>query len=312
MISIIAPVYDESESLGYFYRALCTALEESGEEAEIIFVDDGSRDDSVEIIRGFIKSDSRVRLVELSRNFGHEAAMLAGIDSASGDAMIVMDSDLQHPPELIKGMKEQYEAGFDVVLMKRDGNSKKGVFDNFFQHQFYRLFNRLSRIKLEEDASDFFLISRKIADILRNDMRERTRFLRGLVQWCGFNKTSLTFRLDKRSHGRSKYSILRLLSLSMDAIFSFSTAPLTLIIYIGLGLAGFAFLYFIYAVIIKLAGGSVEGWASLLAMFSMLSGFQLIATGVIGKYTGIILMEAKQRPLYIIKNTENLSQDSHS
>ncbi len=309
MISIVAPVYNESESLGHFYKALCDALEKIDDRSEIIFVDDGSEDKSNEIISRFIMDDSRVRLIQLSRNFGHEAAMLAGIDNSNGDAVIVMDSDLQHPPELICEMVSQYSAGFDAVLMKRENDGKNGGLKNFFPHIFYRLFNRISRIKLEEDASDFFLISRNIADVLKNDMRERTRFLRGLVQWCGFNRKTLSFRPNARSFGKSKYNMFRLLSLSVDAIFSFSTAPLTFIIYIGLFLSGFAFLYIIYAVVMKFTGVSIEGWASLLAMFALLSGFQLIATGVIGKYIGIILLEAKHRPVYIIKKTVNTGTD---
>lgn len=308
MISIIASVFNESESLNHFYDALNDVLAKINQPAEIIFIDDGSTDNSADIISRIIEKDSRVRLIQLSRNFGHESAMLAGIDHSSGDAVIVMDSDLQHPPSLIPEMLSQYDKGFDAILMKRDKSNRKNIFSALFQHLFYKIFNTLSRIKLEENASDFFLISRGIADILRNDMRERTRFLRGLIQWCGFNMKALTFNVKDRAYGRSKYNLFRLLSLSLDAIFSFSTAPLTLIIYIGLALAGFAFLYLIYAVIMKFVGVSIEGWASLLALFSLLTGFHLVATGVIGKYIGIILMETKQRPLYIIKNKVNLKK----
>lgn len=290
-----------------FYNNIRDVLSENDYRAEIIFVDDGSVDKSSMIIENIIHRDNRVRLIRLSRNFGHESAMIAGIDNCSGDAIIAMDSDLQHPPSLINEMIDRYKEGYDIVLMKRKSGKLGG--GGYLQHLFYKAFNQISKIKLEENASDFFLISARIAEILKTDIRERTRFIRGLIQWCGYNRTVIEFNTIDRKYGKSKYSPFKLIDLSLDALFSFSTVPLTLIIYAGLGLAGFAFLYLLYAIMMKLCGNSVEGWASLLAMFSLLSGFHLVAIGALGKYIGIILQETKQRPIYLIQDRLNFQDE---
>lgn len=272
---------------------------------EVIFVNDGSTDDSQKIISEIISENNHVKSILFSRNFGHEAAMLAGIDHATGDILICMDSDLQHPPSLIPEMLTLYKQGnIEIINMVRKSNTS--VFSAFF----YKLIKLISPFNIEADASDFFLISQKIANILRNNYRERVRFLRGFIQMLGFNKTTISFDVGQRANGESKYSFFKLLSLSLTAISTLSKLPLKLGIYIGFLSGLFGFALSIYSIIMKIIQQPVSGYTTIIVFLSLMFSIQFFILGVIGEYIGFLFDEQKKRPIYIIDSTTNFDKDN--
>ncbi len=303
LISIIVSVFNEEEALPILHHEIAAVTDTLSEAAdfEIVFVNDGSRDNSRQVLQQLVGQDSRVRVIHFSRNFGHEAAMLAGIDHCCGEAAICMDSDLQHPPAMIPQMLELYRQGKDVVTMARTERSDGGWYKHLGSRLFYKLINKMSDARLQAGASDFFLISRRVIDLLRSDYRERTRFLRGIIQTIGFEKGSLAYEAPPRAAGSSKYSFWKLLKLSFSAMASFSKAPLKIGIYSGLAFVLLSVALILYSIVMWIVDTPVSGYTTLIIFLCAFAGIQLLVTGTIGYYIGFIFDEVKQRPHYIIQ-----------
>lgn len=302
-ISIILPVYNEQENLSETFKRLKDILNK--EEIvkgsfELVFVNDGSKDDSIKFIREFRENDSRVKLINLSRNFGHQAAITAGIDFCHGDAVILMDADLQDPPEVLSKMISEWLAGAEVVYavrQKRKENFlKKGAYFTF-----YRLLQFIANIEIPLDSGDFCLMDRKVVEQLKS-MPERNRFLRGLRSWVGFKQVALPYERQARFAGEAKYTFRKLLKLALDGILSFSSFPLRLATYLGFTICLLGLIYSIFVIEFYLTGGEVpQGWTTLIVLVLLIGGVQLLILGTIGEYIARIYDEVKQRPNYIIK-----------
>lgn len=307
LFSIVIPVFNEEKSLPPLYRELRYVLLEIGAPYEIIFVDDGSTDKSVDVVKSLRAEDSNVKLLSFSRNFGHQVALTAGMDFASGDCVAFMDADLQHPPALLKTMMSKWQEGYEVVFTLRDHTDGVGAAKLLSAKLFYDLFRRMTGIKLESNAADFRLLDRKVVNIFKNEIRERTRFLRGLTAWVGFRSVGIPYRAADRVAGNSKYNFRRMFLLAVDGISSFSVAPLYFGVVVGtiISLLGFAYgVYAFFAHFVK--GATVPGWSSLAILVAVLGGIQLILTGVLGIYIGKIYDEVKRRPLYLVRQTLGL------
>lgn len=298
--SIIVSVYNEEAVLRLFYDELEKVLGQLDFDAEVLFVDDGSTDGSRTILDSLSREAANVRVVHFSRNFGHEAAMIAGIDHARGDVMVCMDADCQNPPAMLADMLALYSDGNDIVTMVREDRADGGLYKRLTSHIFYRIINRLSDTPLQPNASDFFLVSRRVADVLRNDYRERTRFLRGFIQTVGFRSATLPYRAPQRAAGRSKYSFSKLLHFAFTSIASFSKAPLKLGIYSGLLFGLLSVALIVYSVVMWIVDRPVGGYTTLIIFLSAFAAIMLLVVGVIGYYIGFILDEVKGRPLYIV------------
>lgn len=304
-ISIIVSVYNEEEVLFEFYRETIKVLLLIDNPYEIIFVNDGSTDGSRSTLFKMSRDDENVKVIHFSRNFGHEAAMIAGIDYASGDYIVCMDSDLQHPPTLLPEIIRKFDSGFDIINMVRTENKSAGILKNITSAGFYKVINKVSDMKLVSNASDFFGISKRVADILRNNYREKTRFLRGYVQNVGFNTTNIEYEARKRYAGESKYSIRKLFRFSMNTIMTFSNLPLKLGMYAG-GMAAFlAIIMMIYTVVSFLRVGTPSGYATIICLICFMFSVLFFIVGIIGEYLGLILAEQKDRPLYIVEEKIN-------
>lgn len=301
-ISIIVPCFNEAEGIVDFYRVVKNTLNTlSDTEHEIIMVDDGSTDATASILKKLAQTDSSVKVLILSRNFGHQIALTAGIDCAGGDALIMMDSDMQHPPEMIPRLVESWKEGYDIVSMIRKDTDDAGFFKTFSSKAFYWLFNLLSRTYLPVGAADFCLLSKPVYTQLQQ-MRERHRFIRGLICWLGFNKKLIHYTAAARNAGTSKYSLTKMIRLAGEAIFSFSSKPLTMAIRIGLFLTTAGVLYVLYILYgYFFRQNLIPGWASLICTLVILNGFQLIFIGLIGEYLSKIFEEVKGRPIYVVK-----------
>jgi dolichol-phosphate mannosyltransferase len=302
LISVVVPLYNEAGNVGEFCALTAQVLGRLEDIAyEIILVDDGSRDNSWNLITELNQEDSRVKGIRLSRNFGHQAALTAGYDYASGDAVITMDGDLQHPPEVLPAMIEKWREGYDVVSMKREATLQESWFKKTSSAFFYKLINALSDITIKSAVADFKLLDRRVVKRL-NSMRERARFLRGIISWIGFQEIELTYTASARFSGQTKYSIRKMLRLAVNAISSFSTLPLTLGFYVGLAVNVVCLILMGYAVYNKLYDNKdLSEWASTFMTMLALNGIQLIMIGVIGLYLGRVLEEVKKRPLYIAR-----------
>lgn len=299
MLSIIVSVYNEEEVLFEFYRATLKVLLLIDNPYEIIFVNDGSTDSSRSTLFNIAKDDRNVKVIHFSRNFGHEAAMIAGIDNASGDYLVCMDADLQHPPTLLPEIIRKFESGYDIINMVRTENKSAGMIKNITSTLFYSFINKLSDMKLVSNASDFFGISKRVADVLRNSYRGKTRFLRGFVQNVGFNSINIEYEAGERFAGRSKYSIKKLFRFSVDTIITFSNLPLKLGIYAG-SMAGFlAIIMMIYTIISFIRVGTPSGYATIICLICIMFSVLFFIVGIIGEYLGVILSEIKDRPVYI-------------
>ena len=304
-ISIIVSVYNEEEVLFEFYRETIKVLLLIDNPYEIIFVNDGSTDGSRSTLFKLSRDDENVKVIHFSRSFGHEAAMIAGIDYASGDYIVCMDSDLQHPPTLLPEIIRKFDSGFDIINMVRTENKSAGILKNITSAGFYKVINKVSDMKLVSNASDFFGISKRVADILRNNYREKTRFLRGYVQNVGFNTTNIEYEARKRYAGESKYSIKKLFRFSMNTIMTFSNLPLKLGMYAG-GMAAFlAIIMMIYTVVSFLRVGTPSGYATIICLICFMFSVLFFIVGIIGEYLGLILAEQKDRPLYIVEEKIN-------
>jgi glycosyltransferase involved in cell wall biosynthesis len=299
VISIVLPVFDEEDNIGEMYEALTQQLVRLEEPYEIVFVDDGSRDQSLERIRELCLRDVHVKGVSLSRNFGHQIAISAGLEYAFGDAVIVMDADLQHPPSLLPEMIARWRGGHDVVYTIREGRDHAGPLKRWSASVFYGLLNRMCDIEIPSNTPDFTLMDRRVVDALRR-MPERARFLRGLVRWVGFKQTGIPFVAAPRTHGTTKYPLSKMLRFSLDGVTAFSTVPLRLASYVGLFAAISGIPYALWAVYTRMfTDRAVEGWASVIVALLFLGGVQLLSIGIMGEYLGRVYEEAKGRPLYL-------------
>ena len=308
MISVVIPVHNEVETLGELHRRLAIVLEGLGQH-EIVLVDDGSDDRSWERMRGIASSDAHVRLIRLSRNFGHQAALTAGLDASRGEAVVVMDADLQDPPELIPELVAKWREGFDVVYGVRTTRDGETRFKLLTASVFYRLLRSVSRVDIPADAGDFRLLSRRAVDALAR-MPERARFLRGMTSWVGFRQAGVSYQRDARYAGTTNYPTRRMITLGLDAITSFSTAPIRVVTTLGFLLVVFCAGVLAWTVYIKLfTDTAVAGWTSLLAVVLLLGGMQLVALGIIGQYVARIFEESKQRPVYLVEETVDTSSE---
>lgn len=300
--TLVVSVYNEEQVLEQFYGEVTRVAAGLDCEVELLMVDDGSSDGSAAIMERLAAADSRVRTLHFSRNFGHEAAMLAGIDHATGDAVVCMDADLQHPPALLPDMLRAYGEGADVVTMVRRERADGGWLRRVTSKAFYRIINRMADCSLEPNASDFFLVSGRVAQVLRTQYRERTRFLRGFIQTVGFERRSLAFDAPERAAGQSKYSLHRLVRLSLGAIASFSKAPLRLGLYGGLAFGLLSVALIVYSIVMWIVQRPVGGYTTLIIFLSAFACILLLVMGLIGYYIGLIFDEVKGRPIYILKD----------
>ncbi len=304
MISLIISVYNEEDGLRNFYQTTSEVLKKLAAERpayswRLYFVNDGSVDQSAAILEELRNSDpEHVTVITLSRNFGHEAAMTAGLDYADGDYLIFMDADLQHPPACIPEIMESFENGFEIINMIRTQNEDNGAFSAFASSLFYKLINGVSDVKMIPSASDFFALDKKAAEVLRNNYREKVRFLRGFVQNIGFKKTTLEYKAAHRAAGHSHYSFRKLVHLSVDAMTCFSDLPLKLGIYAGLFSGFLGLLLIIYTLFTR--AGAPSGYATIVIVLCFMFSVLFLLLGIIGTYISILFREMKDRPIYII------------
>jgi polyisoprenyl-phosphate glycosyltransferase len=307
LLSVVAPVYDEEELIEEFVRRTTVAI--GAYPFELILVNDGSSDRTPELLDRIARSEPRVRVVHLSRNFGHQAALTAGLEHARGDVVAMIDADLQDPPELIPEMIERWGAGADVVYAVRRQREGETAFKLASASWFYRLFDKLAQVNLEPNSGDYRLLDRRALDALLS-MTERSRFLRGMTVWVGFSQTAVSYERDARHAGETKYTLRKMLRFSLDAIASFSHLPLQLATYAGLLSAGLAFIAIPVVLALRIAGSYLPGFGSITIAILLLGGIQLIALGVIGEYVGRIYDEVKHRPLYIVREERNRPNDT--
>ncbi len=302
LLSVVAPVYNEQELVDLFVARTCAAVADYN--FELILVNDGSTDATPELLDRLATTDARVRVVHLSRNFGHQAALTAGLEHALGEAVAMIDADLQDPPELIPAMVEHWAQGSDVVYAVRRQREGETAFKLATAAGFYRLFNKLTQVDLEPNSGDFRLLDRRALDALLS-MTERSRFLRGMTVWVGFTQTAIPYERDARNAGETKYTLRKMLRFSLDAIASFSHLPLQLATYLGMLFAGLAFVAIPVVIALRILGSYLPGFGSITIAILLLGGIQLIAIGVIGEYVGRIYDEVKHRPLYIVREERN-------
>jgi glycosyltransferase involved in cell wall biosynthesis len=299
-LTVVVPAYNESEGLRDFHARLAAVLDTLDVRAEVLYVDDGSRDETYTVMRALADADARVSTLRLSRNFGKELALTAGLDHADADAVVVIDADLQDPPELIPTFVAHWRDGYDVVYGTRASRAGETRFKKATASAFYRLMGRLSETPIPRDTGDFRLLSRRALDALRQ-VRERQRFMKGLFTWVGYRQLAVVYHRDPRHAGKSKWNYWRLWNFAIDGITSFSGAPLKLATYIGIATAALAFLFGLWVFgKALLFGDPVRGYPSLMVVVLLLGGVQLVALGVIGEYLGRLYIESKQRPLYLV------------
>ncbi len=301
ILSVVAPCFNEEGVLHELYRRISQVLDGAGESWELVLVNDGSRDRTPQIMRELHAQDPRVKIVDFARNFGHGIAVTAGMDYATGDAVVLIDSDLQDPPELILEMLAKWREGYEVVYAVRSKRKGETWFKEFTAKAFYRLIYQITDIKIPMDTGDFRLMDRKVVDALKQ-MREHHRFMRGMSVWVGFRQTGVTYVRAERYAGETKYPLKKMVKFAFDGITSFSFLPLQLAMYVGFVAAGLAILGILAAVILRLSGSQAfYGQATTLVSVLFLGGVQLICLGIIGEYLGRIYDEVKGRPLYIVR-----------
>jgi polyisoprenyl-phosphate glycosyltransferase len=307
LLSLVAPVYDEEELIEEFVRRATAAI--GAFPFELVLVNDGSSDRTPELLDRIADTDPRVRVVHLSRNFGHQAALTAGLEHARGDVVAMIDADLQDPPELIPEMVARWSEGADVVYAVRQRREGETAFKLATASWFYKLFDKLAQVDLEPNSGDFRLLDRRALDALLS-MTERSRFLRGMTVWVGFSQTAVSYQREARHAGETKYTLRKMLRFSLDAIASFSHLPLQLATYAGMLSAGLAFVAIPVVIALRIAGSYLPGFGSITIAILLLGGIQLIALGVIGEYVGRIYDEVKHRPLYIVGEERNRPSDA--
>jgi dolichol-phosphate mannosyltransferase len=298
--SIIAPIYNEFDNIPELYPRIRDVMDQTGESWELIMVDDGSQDGSTDLIRDLQAQDLRIRPVIFARNFGHQIAVTAGLDYSRGEAVIIIDADLQDPPEVILEMIQKWREGYEVVFAVRSEREGETWFKEFTARTFYRMIYRITDVEIPLDTGDFRLLDRKVVDVM-NQMRERHRFLRGMSVWVGFKQTGVTYKRAARYAGETKYPFRKMLKFATDAITSFSYFPLQLSMYLGFAAAGISILAIPVVIVLRSSGsGAFFGQATTLISVLFLGGVQLISLGILGEYIGRLFDEAKGRPLYIV------------
>lgn len=305
-ISILIPCYNEEASLPFLYEELCKLMDSLDNfKWEILFVNDGSKDDTLNIIRSYHLQDERVNFIDLSRNFGKEKAMLAGFDYVTGDCMVLMDADLQHPPRIVKDMVEKWEQGYDDVYAKRITRGKEPWLRKQFSLLFYQILKKTTRIEILPNVGDFRLLDRKCIESLKL-IRESERYTKGMFCWIGYRKNFVEFEQQERKAGESSWSFWSLLSLAIEGIVSFTTVPLRLATIVGFISAFISFIYMLYVLIKTLVWGDpVMGFPTIISIILFLGGLQLLALGIIGEYIGRVFKESKRRPVYLVREYNN-------
>lgn len=310
MLSVVSAAFDEAAVLPEFIRRTVAVLDGVGEEWELVVVDDGSSDDTWPVIASAAAADERIRGLRLSRNFGHQLALTAGLSVARGDGVITLDSDLQHPPEAIVDLLAA-RAGNDVVFGVRSATDAAGFWKRFSAHVFYAMLNRLSALELPEGAADFRWMSRRTVDVLLS-MPERHRFLRGLVRWAGYGQAFVEYHRDERGAGAPKYGLRRMILLAWDAVVSFSSFPLRLASVVGALVSMLGWIYLVYVIVVRVfTSHTVQGWTSVTAAVLVLGGAQLIFLGVLGQYVGRMYDDVKGRPLFLIAEDTRAGRTAH-
>ncbi|MGC6173791.1 glycosyltransferase family 2 protein [Lacrimispora sp. 38-1] len=305
-LSVVVSCYNEELALNRFYEETASILKNLSWKYELIFVNDGSQDQTLSVLTRLSESDDRVKVISFSRNFGHEAAMIAGLDYSKGDGIVCMDADLQHPPEYLSEIVKKLEEGYDVINMVRTRNESAGWFKNFASSAFYRLINVLSDVKFEPNASDFFAVSGKAAKVLKDNYREKVRFLRGYVQNIGYPRTTIEYEARTRVAGESKYSIKKLIAFSVNTIMCFSNLPLKLGIYAGCGAGILGIIMMIYTIWSWARVGTPSGYATIIVLICFMFAVLFLIVGIIGNYIAILFAELKDRPIYIVEETKNI------
>jgi len=307
-LSVVIPVYNENALFPELLKRVGKAVEQTGLDAEIIFVDDGSTDGTADMIRAAASMDRRLKYVAFSRNFGHQIAVSAGIEHACGRAVIVMDGDLQDPPEILPRFLEKHREGWDVVYAVRQ-KRKEPVLLKLCYFVFYRILQKISDVQIPVDSGDFCLMDRKVVDVL-NRMPERNRFVRGIRAWAGFRQTALPYERDRRFAGKAKYSLRRLIKLALDGITSFSKFPLRVCGYLGYSMAFLSLLGIGYSMFSKIFfDRTPQGWTSVTMAIFFIGGVQLVMLSVVGNYVGRVYTEVQGRPLYIVRETNILPRE---
>ncbi|HSQ68146.1 MAG TPA: glycosyltransferase family 2 protein [Polyangiaceae bacterium] len=305
-LSLVLPIYNEEAVIPELHKQLQAFLKELAVDTEVVFVNDGSRDASLPLLRDLVKQDARYRVLSFSRNFGHQTAITAGVDHARGKAVVVMDADLQDPPQVVIEMMAKWREGYDVVYGKRRVRAGETFFKKVSAKIFYRLFAAMIPIEVPLDTGDFRLMSRRVVVALR-ELREAHRFVRGMVAWIGFKQTAVIYDRPGRFAGETKYPLRKMLRFAIDGITSFSVVPLRLATWLGVTMSVLSVLYAIWAMIVHFGlHGTVPGWTATVVLIALLSSVQLLMIGILGEYVGRIYEEVKRRPLYVVGERLNL------
>lgn len=309
LISIVVPMYYEEEVANECYKRLKNVMTDNNINYELIFINDGSKDKTFSILKEISECDNRVKVISFSRNFGHQIAVTAGINKSRGDAVVVIDADLQDPPELIPDMIKLWKQGYDVVYAKRKKRKGESFFKLLTAKMFYRFLDKMTDINIPLDTGDFRLIDRKVADVF-NSMKENNRFVRGMISWVGFKQIPIEYERDERFAGETKYPLKKMIKFASDGIISFSAKPLKLVGMLGLFCVIISLAIFIYAIIVKLfmSSNAITGWTSIITIVTFLGGVQLLSISILGEYIGRIYDESKRRPLYVIEKEINTTE----
>lgn len=303
LISVIIPIFNEEENIRLLHQRLCGVMQKLDSPFELIFVNDGSKDNSMALIKLLANENSNVKFIDFSRNFGHQIAVSAGIDVAKGDAVVIIDADLQDPPELIIEMHQKWKEGYEVVYAKRRARKGENFLKKFTAKMFYRLLNKITSFNIPLDTGDFRIIDKKIVEVLKS-MPEQQKFLRGQISWAGYKQTYVEYDRDSRNAGETGYTYKKMIRFALDGITSFSDAPLKLASLMGFVVSGVAFLMIFYALYARfISRDYVPGWTSLMLAVLFIGGIQLICIGMIGEYISRIANNIKNRPLYIVRET---------
>jgi len=302
-LSLLVPMYNESSVIPVFFETVLKVLETGSYEIEIVCVNDGSTDNTLELLKGYAEKDNRIKLVSFSRNFGKEPAMTAALDFATGDAIVPIDADLQDPPELIHEMLEEWEQGFDVVFARRSSRDADSIVKRSTAAWFYSLFNKMSDTYIPSNVGDYRLMDRKVVEVIKK-LPEKDRFMKGLFCWPGFKSTTVEFERPERAEGETKFNMWKLWNFAISGIASFSTMPIRLGIYLGLIISAASFVYGLFIITKTLfMGVDVPGYASIMVAVLFLGGIQLFFLGLLGEYIGRIYKEVKNRPLYVVEES---------
>lgn len=309
LISVVIPMYFEELVAEECYNRLTKVMQDNNYNYELIFINDGSRDKTIDILKRIARADAKVKVIDFSRNFGHQTAVTAGIDYSKGDAVVIIDADLQDPPELIYDMVKLWQQGFDVVYAKRKKRKGETFFKLTTAKYFYKFLAYMSDIEIPKNTGDFRLIDRKVADAF-SSMKERNRFVRGMISWVGYNQTYVEYERDERFAGETKYPLKKMINFAADGIIAFSSKPLKLIMSIGFIAVIIPFIVLIYSLVYRFSGHDIErGWTSIMVAITFFSGVQMLSLGVVGQYIARIYDESKSRPLYLIKEKINFDEN---